>query len=61
MMSSGKIRRWSGVGPKGKDKGRILNIKYSDRIMVWHDKGEREKEKGKRIEETGKRVEWKIS
>ena len=36
-----------------KNKGRILNIKYSARIMGWHDKGEREKEKGKRIGRIG--------
>jgi hypothetical protein len=48
---------------KEKDNGRILNIKYSARIMGWHDKGEREKEKGKRqtlrrlrFEDGGKRA-----
>ena len=28
---------------KGKDKGRILNIKYSDGDRGWHYKGERKK------------------
>ena len=43
MMSSGKIRM-------GKDKGRILNIKYSAGNREWHDKGQGKKDKGERME-----------
>jgi len=40
--------------PKRKDRGRILNIKYSAGNRGWHDKGQGKKVKGERIKVKGR-------
>jgi hypothetical protein len=49
-----KLCKVNGVKKKkGKDKGRILNIKYSAGNRGWHDKGQGKKVKGERLKGRG--------